>query len=65
MLSSLASNRPDQVGTGDEEMKYENKTKEEIGYEEMMEEFEMTKEEVNAYLNRKKLHYLDADNEVV
>ena len=40
MLSSLASNRPDQDGTGDDEMKYENKTKEEIGYEEMMEEME-------------------------
>ena len=46
-------------------MKYENKTKEEIGYEELMEEFGMTQEEVNTYLNRKKLLYLDADNEVV
>tara|TARA_R100000900_G_scaffold143144_5_gene125630 strand:+ start:175 stop:318 length:144 start_codon:yes stop_codon:yes gene_type:complete len=46
-------------------MKYENKTKEEIGYEEMMKEFEMTKEELNVYLGRKKLHYLDSDNEVV
>ena len=40
MLSSLASNSSDKGGIGDEEMKYENKTKEEIGYEEMMEEME-------------------------